>query len=526
QQSYQLVPALISETSSVRVLGVAITYDELAVMGTAAVAALGLWLLFYRTRAGVAMRAVVDDPELLALAGASPARRAQSGWMLGSAFAAAGGVLLATTDSLSLNATTLTLAVLGAYAAAVIGRLRSVPLTFLGALVVGCAVSFSSADYLPQGLQTDLKLTQTVPMILLLVALVFLPHGRLRTARQVPALRLPVASLKTSIVAGLGLFLVAIPVSGALSGGNVILAARGVTLAIVMLSLVPLTGYAGQISCAQLTFAGLGAFAMGKIAGGASPLGLIAAVGAAAIVGALVALPAIRLQGLYLALATLAFGAGMDYAFFQLPNSAMNEGSFSVGRSALFGNDFGSDRSFLLLVVGVFALAAIGVLALRRSRFGRRLVALNDSPAACATVGISLTRTKLAVFAFSAGLAGLAGALYGGVTGLVGTNDFQLLSSLTLLLLAMVWGIRSTCGVLLAGLSFVLLPEIPHVSNLTYLVTGLGAITISRNSDGALGEIIIRLASFNDRRRPPSDPKLVSSGQMAPAGAKSTVAGP
>jgi len=510
-ESRQL-PALISATSSISVFGVQVSYDQLVIIGVAAVVAVLLRLVFHRTRAGVAMRAVVDDPELLALAGASPGRTAQRGWMLGASLAAAGGVLVATI--VTLDITTLTLLVVSAYAAAIFGRLRSVPLTFVGALVLGEVYSFSQSSYLPQGFVNDVQLQQTAPMILLFIALLFLPQGRLRTAGRNVAARLPVASLRTSLVSGAALVLVTIVVSGHLSASDTILAAAGVALSTVMLSLVLLTGYGGQISCCQLAFAGLGAFAMAKVQGGDSPLGLVAAFVLPAAAGALVALPAIRLQGLYLALGTLAFGAAMDYAFFQSYQTFGYGGSLSVGRAALFGSDFASNRSFLILIVVVFALAAIGVLAVRRSRFGRRLVALNDSPAACATLGIGIARTKLVVFALASGLAGLAGALYSGVSGQAGASDFQLLYSLTILLLATVWGIRSTVGVLLAGLSYELIPLIPHLSTETALVVGLGAITISRNQDGTVGEIMRRLAPLRARLRP------------APALATGTGAGP
>jgi branched-chain amino acid transport system permease protein len=308
--------------------------------------------------------------------------------------------------------------------------------------------------------------------------------------------------LRTSLIGGAALIIATLVVSGFLSQGNIDLTAEGIVLGLVLLSLVPLTGYAGQISLGQLSFAGVGAFAMGKVAGGASPLGLLAAVALAAGVGIVVALPAIRLQGLYLALATLAFASGMDYAFFQNP-SVMGSGSaFNVGRAPVVGFSFISNRSFLVFLSVVFALAAIGVLALRRGRFGRRLVAMSDSPAACATVGISLTSAKLIVFGLSAGMAGLAGALYGGITGEVTSDDFAMLASLTLVLLGAVWGIRSVTGALLAGLAFVLLPTLfPSYADITYLAAGLGAIGLSRNPEGVVGDSVARASDLLRRLR-------------------------
>src|SRR4029077_10358574 len=109
-------------------------------------------------------------------------------------------------------------------------------------------------------------------------------------------------------------------------------------------------------------------------------------------------------------------------------------GALKVGRIGLLGISLKGNRAYFIFCVAVLAIAAIGVLAIRRAAFGRRLAAMSDSPAACATLGMSLTSTKLIVFTASAGLAGLAGALYGGNQGTVGTLDFQVLSSLVLLL--------------------------------------------------------------------------------------------
>ena len=113
-----------------------------------------------------------------------------------------------------------------------------------------------------------------------------------------------------------------------------------------------------------------------------------------------------RLQGLYLALATLAFASLVEFLFFTQSFALGITGPY--GRTPhLFGYQFASERAFLLLVTAVFGLCAIAVVALRRSAFGRRLVALRDSEAASVTVGVNVLETKLAVFALSAGIAGL-----------------------------------------------------------------------------------------------------------------------
>jgi branched-chain amino acid transport system permease protein len=468
------------------ILGVRVSAHELAVVGAALAVALVLWLFLSRTRTGVALRSVVDNPDLSALAGASPERFGQLGWAIGAMLAALAGVLLA--SRAPLDVTTLTLLVINGYAAAMLGRLRNLPLTFAGGLLLGLIEQYL-IGYLSPGVWLN-TVRPTIPMAFLLLCLLVLPERRI-IGRTV-AIRSPrVAGLKESIVAGAVLVLVAWVVSGQLSNADLRTASHGVALSLIMLSLVLLVGYGGQVSLCQLTFAGLGAFAMGKVADGSSWWGLLAAVGLSAAVGVLVALPALRLRGLYLALATLAFAQAMDRAFFLNTDVMGDSLSLEVGRVSLPGIDIDGRRNYFVFLCAVFALIAIGLLALRRSAYGRRLTALAASPAASATIGMNLTATRITVFGISAGLAGLAGALYGGEGGLVSPNDFPLLLSLTLVLLAVIWGIRTMTGMLFAGLVFAIFPEIQeHVSslrNLIYLGTGLGAIGIGRNPNGVFG---------------------------------------
>ncbi|HWC37437.1 MAG TPA: ATP-binding cassette domain-containing protein, partial [Acidimicrobiales bacterium] len=474
--------------NSLSILGVVVTWHQLTVVIVTAAVAVALRLFLSYTRSGTAMRAVIDDPELASMAGASPSRFGQYGWALGAVLAALAGILLAPLVTLDIN--TLTLLVINGYAAALIGRLRHLTLTFAGGLVLGLVEAYA-VGYLPVGSYLS-EVKPVIPMVFLLVALLVIPQGRLRAAGRTVARRVPrVAGLRESIIAGAVFVAITWVVSAHLSSANLATAGHGIALSIIMLSLVLLVGYGGQVSLCQLTFAGLGAFAMGEVAGGGSWLGVIAGIGLAGAVGALVALPAIRLRGLYLALSTLAFAEAMDYAFFQNTNVFGTGGAISVGRVHIPGISLQSPRAFLVLLAVVFAVVGIGVLAVRRSAFGRRLVAMGDSPPGTATVGIHITRTKLIVFTASAALAGLGGVLYGGEQSSVGANDFQLLYSLTLLLLAIVWGIKTVSGMLVAGLLFAIFPviqsHIPAVRDLLFLAVGLGAVTIGRNPNGVMG---------------------------------------
>ncbi|MHB8671630.1 MAG: ABC transporter permease subunit, partial [Acidimicrobiales bacterium] len=331
-----------------RIFQVNVTFHQLTVIALAGLVAIGLRAFFYRTRTGVAMRAVVDDPELAALNGAAPARVAQLSWALGASLAALAGILLA--PLVYLDIITLTLLVVNAYAAAIVGRMRNLPRTFLGALILGLTESYF-VGYLVQSklsfnllvghlrvgrVLDDLNVTKlALPIVFFFIVLVTMPQVRLRAGRLVGGRSPRVPGLKESLMAGAAFVVLAFVISPLLSFNTLSHAGQGLALGLIMLSLVLLTGYGGQVSLCQLTFVGLGAFAMGKFAGGGSPMGLLVAAAFAAPWGFLVSLPALPLTGLYLALATLAFARGMETLFFNNPHVFGFGGRLRVGRISL-----------------------------------------------------------------------------------------------------------------------------------------------------------------------------------------------
>ena len=467
-------------TGAVHIFGVAVTIYQIMVLLISVGVAVGLRLLFTTTRIGLTMRAVVDDRDLTARAGASPFRTAQLSWALGASLAALAGILIAPLQQ--LDQFNLTLLVVVGYAAAVVGRLKSLPLTVAGAIVLGLAQSYA-VGYLPVTLLANLN--PVLPMILLFAALLFLKHDRLAAARPVARRIRRTMGLGPSVLMGGAFVLAAGVMTTILSAGNLLIFGQGIVLGIVMLSLVLLSGYGGQVSLCQMTLAGFGAFFMGKTFGGASLLGLLAAVAGPAAVGAVLAVIVVRLRGLYLALATLAFAEAMDSLFF---NKELGYGGvLHVGRFPMH-----SQSGFVIEVAVVFAALSVGVLALKRGSFGRLLSSLNDSESACASIGMSVTATKVAAFTVAAAIAGLGGALYGGLQGDVGPNDFQMLTSLILLLTITLGGIDTVAGAFAAAMFYSLTPVLQqhvHVADLTFLLVGLGAVSLGRNPGGFAGQI-------------------------------------
>ncbi|MBI2704740.1 MAG: ABC transporter permease [Actinobacteria bacterium] len=486
---------------------VSITYHQIVIIVVALAVAVGLRLLLYKTRPGVSMRAVVDSRSLVQLNGGRPNRSSALSWALGCSLAALAGILIA--DRLGLEVLSLTFLVINAYAAAIVGRLVSLPLTYLGALILGLVENYA-VGYLPTNPQfltdRDIDLTTTlriaIPVIMLFIVLLILPHAPLRAhglQRSREGVEKPTWAWA---LVGFGAFIVATAtVTLFLSDKNVVSWSKALVFALIMLSLVPLTGFGGQISLAQMTFAGIGAVTMAKVGGeSGNLLGIVLAILIAAAVGALVALPALRLRGIYLALATLAFAFFMDKVVFS-QKAVFENGSLSVGRPPFLEND----RVFMVFIAVVFSVVGIVVVWLRLGPFGRRLQAMKDSPAACATLGLNLTVTKLQVFMLSAGIAGLGGAMFGMLQKTATPTNFEALSSLPILLMAVAGGVSMVSGALLGGLlygSFPVISEaIPALSSLLLVAPGLIGISLGRNPNGAANEIGTTVRQAIDKRR-------------------------
>jgi branched-chain amino acid transport system permease protein len=387
-----------------------------------------------------------------------------------------------------LQVYTMTLLIINAFAAALAGRLKSIPRTVTAAIAIQLGVVYS-LQYLPAGEQIS-RIQKSLPMIALFIIVVLTRQDRIVAAgvRSSRAPRLPGARESAAWAAGfVGLVALLAPLLGDGTVGDL---NEALASAVILLSLVLVVGYGGQVSLCQLTFAGLSAWTMGKVGHGL--LGILAGVAVATVAGLLVALPTVKLRGLYLALATLAFAQAMDGSFF---NQAFGTNdSLAIPRVGIT-----SDRGFLVLSAVVFALAGLGLLATRRSKYGRRLAALNDSTAACSTLGIDVTRHKLAVFGASAALAGVGGVLYAGSHVAVGSMDFMLFNSMTLLLLLLIGERTMVSGALFSAVLFsVALPALTDrlreagfegYAAVSFLVTGILVLRVARDPRGVMGQL-------------------------------------
>jgi branched-chain amino acid transport system permease protein len=482
--------------------------------------AVGLKLLLANTRLGVAMRAVVDNRELAGLNGIRPGQVSMFSWALGSSMAAVAGIFLAE-ELAALDVQTLTLLILSAFAAAIIGRLKSLPLTFAGGLMIGLAFTFQQSFLSWTGRWTTAPLA--IPQIMLFLALLFLPQARIEGRKAIRQVAPHIPKVRTAALGMAALFVVVAVLGLVFERTDV----RTLTLALltmlVMVSLVPLTGWSKQISLAQITFVGAGAFAFLEWA---AELGTVLGLAVAALFaipfGVAMALPAIRLQGLYLALASMAFAQMAAILFFPQPEILGLEGR-SIDSLQILGFDFsqpfellgirfGQDVGTMLFIAGALGVVGVLVVWLRRSPFGRRLTALGDSPAACATLGVNPITTKLGVFAIAAAIAGFAGALLGVFQGTATVQDFEMLPGLAYLLLLVVGGVAVVSGAVLGGAfltAFSWLPTVlPNTGWVNELMAwfsrlgpGLAGIGIGRQPSGIIPTVGEDLRAQNARRR-------------------------
>ena len=529
---------------------------ELSIAG-ATVVVVGLLVALFRfTPIGLEMRAVVESPRMTELAGINAGRVSAFAWILSSCMAALAGVLLAPLYS-QLSPQNFTVLLVWGIAGAVIGRFASLPWAAVGGLALGI-VQQILAGYLPAGIiATGLR-----PSLPFIVLLIFLPFSRERQTDDPtsdcdpPATALvddapgyrPATTLAGTDggVHAVGLWHRTLhPLGGAslldrvrsrptstlawVVGGLAVVSALtwvppdwlltmtgGIAFGVIFLSLTLLTGMSGQISLCQASFAGLGGFAAGQFAQhfDLSVIAGMALGGAlAALLGVVVALPTLRLAGLPLALATLAFALLADNILFPVTWVGNGATGVIVPRPELGPVSFNASKPFFVLALVTLALVAGLVKLIGDGTMGRFLSAMRGSEVASVSVGIDVHRLRVLVFALSAGLAGVGGALYGSLEGSLSPNAFNYQISLVLLVVVAIIGLGSITGGIVAGLVYTtLLKELSTLparySGLLAVLFGLATLSYTRHPEGVvdyLGAKLLRVVGRATRRHP-ADP--------------------
>jgi ABC-type branched-subunit amino acid transport system ATPase component/branched-subunit amino acid ABC-type transport system permease component len=474
------LPFYLSQ-STVRIIGVNVTYQEVIVFVLSLVLAGVLFWFFRSLRLGVVMRGVVDNPELVSMAGDDPVRVRRWSWIIGTMFAGIAGLLLA--PSLSIDGIDLTTVVFAAFGAAAIGYFSNLPLTLLGGLFIGVAgalVDKYSATYQWVG-----GLAPSLPFIVLFVVLIAIParkFARPRVTATRPVRRSYHAPARVRLVAG-GIAIALLALIPVIQASHLSVWSGALIDMILFLSLGLLVRRSGQISLCHLAFAAVGAAAFGHFAAAGIPwlFAVILASLVAVPIGAIVAIPAVRVSGVYLALATLGFGIIMEEVFygrgFMFGGSTLGvlepRPDFSIGPWHL-----GTDQGFyyLLLVIVVLIVAVITLIT--HGRLGRLLAALSDSPLAIETYGTTTSVLKVIVFCLTAAMASLAGSLTGMLNHVAVSSSFGSFTSLTLVALVVIVTIGDPWYAVIAAIGYTVIPGyVTNANTSTYLqlLFGIGA---------------------------------------------------
>ncbi len=467
--------------------------DRLILLGIAVASATALWALYRSSQFGLATEAVSESERSASAIGLSPNRIATLNWALGSAIAAIAGILVV--PIITLQVAAMTSLVLAALASALVGDFRSFPIATAAGLGLGIAQTLVSRFIDQQGLGASL------PFLIIIAVLVF--RGRSLPLRdyflkQQPMLGNGRMSWDWTIFGcGVIVFLMLTKDAKWIDALTVSLG-----VAIVLLSIVVLTGYAGQLSLAQYTIAGFGAFVAGRLVAVYDIpflLGLVAGVSAAVPLGLLFALPAVRTRGINLAIVTLGLGTTMELMLFRNRSYTGGVRGTQVGNPDLFGYDISSIRYPERYGIFVLAMAVIAVWMVsnvRRGRSGRRLIAVRTNERAAAALGIDVLRAKLFAFAFAAALAALGGILLAFRLSSISYQSFTSFTSITYAGLALVGGVGHLLGAFVgatmatAGFNQEILESTwGGVGRWTQLISGIAILlTVLGYQDGVAAE--------------------------------------
>ena len=464
-----------------------------------------VWAGYRYTRFGLATRAAAGNEKGAVLLGYSPQRLAAINWVIASVLATLAVIVVGPIAG-TITPVGLTALIVPALAAALIGGLRSIPIAVAGGLALGAVqtlLDVRKTDWFDGSLewmQTGVR--NFLPLVVIIVVL-YVRGKSLPIRGAVEEKRLPVAPEPKRVFEHAFVWVTVLTLMAFVfedSGGRTRFAnsiQTGLVISIVMLSIVLLTGYTGQISLAQMSFAGIAAFIMARMMadgigrgsnlvpvdgpGFAWPIAGAIGVAAAVIVGLVVGLPAVRIRGVQLAVVTIAAAVALQGLYFEndyitqlragVPAFVKDPTIFGIDVGARSAREQNENPAFVIFGAIVLALCAIAVANMRRSGVGRRFLAVRANERAAAAAGINVTRTKLLAFGISAALAGIGGVMLGFKQVEVSSANFSYGASLSVLAFAYLAGISSINGAIVAGM--LLSALVPTTSNYFFAGTNI-----------------------------------------------------
>jgi sulfate-transporting ATPase len=453
-ESPQSAPSFLP-TDQVRLLGATVTVDNLIVFGLGVMLVAALTIVYRRSRFGMATSAVAENEFAFSTLGHSATRVATANWLIGGTLAAVAGVLIA--PLVAITPTQSTSLLLPALAVALAGQFRSFSVTVGAALLVGVGQS-ELTRYSTTGFLSHLSgLPSALPFLVIIVILSL--RGRSLPTRDFVTATLPrVSSAVISrfwimVWAGLALVLIY-----SLSDDWVMALTTGLISGLLLLSLVVVTGYAGQLSLAQVSISGVGILIASKLVstyGWPMPAAAVVGIGATLLGAFLIGLPALRTRGITLAVVTLGLADALNSMLFTRNDVNANGLGMTVGEANFFGlhiDELFHPRRYALFALILLTVVAFAVANLRRSRIGKVLVAVRANERASAGLGISVASAKLYAFVVAGGIAGVAGLLAAWrVPNVLYASNFDAFRSVNAVVAATLGGIGYISGGILGG---------------------------------------------------------------------------
>ncbi|PYE16928.1 ABC-type branched-subunit amino acid transport system ATPase component [Williamsia limnetica] len=496
-----------------------VSSDRIYFAITVIVVAVLLAAVFRFTKFGLATRAAAESERGAYLSGISPDRVAIYNWMISSAVAGLAGILIA--PIVPLVPVAYTLFIVPALAAAIAARFQFIVVAAVAGLVIGMFQSeaqnlAAKFDWLPSA-----GLPELVPLIIILVLLVVraqpLPSRGAVIERNLGRAPRPEHLVWTTIVFGVIALLGLVLLEDRFRTGLIV----SLIMAIVALSTVVVTGYAGQVSLAQLTIAGVAGFTVGPLTSDLHipfPIAPLLAALIAAVLGVIIGLPALRIRGLTVAVVTLAMAYAVEAVWFRNSDFVGSAGQ-AVPAPKIFGWDLGIGAGleyprlrFGVLCLIVLISVGIGVAVLRRSKLGAQMLAVRANERSAAAAGVNVTVIKIAAFAIAAFIAGLGGSLLAYQQQSVTFDSFSALNGLILFGAVYLAGATSVSGGNLAGITaaggllIIVIDEAFTVSGWYPVVASLLLVlTVIFNPEGVVGPVHALIARWRSRSTAPDD---------------------
>ena len=478
--------------------------DQVALVVATVVVILSLGLFLRFSRIGTAIRGAAENASRVEQLGVSTGVLSATTWIVVALLSSIGAILATTAGGGTLaqfsgGPSAGYGALMVALTAAVVARLESLPLAFAAAV---------GLTFFEQGVtwsfNNDAAVLDIVRFGLILLVLLLQPARKSRTdaaassswagseeIRAIPSVMQGLAAVQTGVRrarwVGAALLL---GYPFVVSAGQLSLGTNYVIFAIIGVSIVMLTGWAGQVSLGQFALVAVGALTGAWVISDAHlPFGLALLAGtlSSAAIAVVVGLPALRLQGLYLAVTTLSLATMLSSSFGSDRLLASHLPS-QVGRPQLLGLDLNTnDRAYYYLCVVATAVAVWVAARLRRTRTARLLIAMRDNERMAQAYGINLVRTRLLAFALSGGMAGFAGVLYVVQQRAVSGGSYGPDLSVSMFLMAVLGGLGSVYAVLAGAVYFAVCATVFHGTLAALLTSSIGVLLVMLFFPSGLG---------------------------------------